>query len=75
MLNKFIKWVGSFTNYYDNDPVKQCNIYKRVGCSHVDGPLCNMKSCDIVIKEYTHGNSVVIIKPRVVISTIDTHAS
>lgn len=73
MLNRFIKWVGGFTSF-DNDPVKHCNVYKRVGCSHVDGPLCNMKSCDIVVKEYSGSNSVTIVKPRLVVSTIDTLA-
>ena len=73
MLNRFIKWVGGFTSF-DNDPVKQCNVYKRVGCSHVDGPLCQMKTCDIVVKDHSGSNSVIIIKPRTVVSTVDTLA-
>ena len=31
------------------DPVKHCLIYKAVGCAHVDGMLCNMKTCNIVV--------------------------
>ena len=32
------------------DPVKHCMVYKAVGCAHVDGMLCNMKTCDIVVR-------------------------
>lgn len=32
---------------HKSDPVKYCNIYKESGCSHVDGMLCNMKTCNI----------------------------
>ena len=31
-----------------NDPVYLCEYYKKNGCSHVDGMLCNMKSCNIL---------------------------
>ena len=31
------------------DPLLHCNVYKTVGCAHVDGPLCNMRTCDIVV--------------------------
>ena len=31
------------------DPVKHCNVYRSVGCAHVDGMLCNMRTCDIVV--------------------------
>ena len=36
---------------YINDPVKSCEIYKTRGCSHVDGILCDMKTCK-ELKEY-----------------------
>lgn len=29
-----------------NDPVKHCEVYKKDGCAHVDGPLCNMNTCN-----------------------------
>lgn len=29
------------------DPVKDCLVYKQIGCSHVDGYLCNFEECDI----------------------------
>ena len=31
------------------DPVKVCKVYKTVGCAHVDGPLCNPKTCNIEV--------------------------
>ena len=33
-----------------DDPVKHCDVYKKEGCAHVDGMLCNMKTCDILSK-------------------------
>lgn len=33
-----------------DDPIKHCNVYKKEGCAHVDGPLCNMKTCEILSK-------------------------
>lgn len=29
----------------DTDPVRHCEHYRHMGCSHVDGPLCDMKAC------------------------------
>ena len=31
------------------DPVKNCLVYRAVGCAHVDGMLCNMRTCDIKV--------------------------
>lgn len=31
------------------DPVRYCKVYRAVGCAHVDGMLCNMKTCDVVV--------------------------
>ena len=28
-----------------DDPVYSCAIYEKFGCSHVDGMLCDMKTC------------------------------
>jgi hypothetical protein len=33
-----------------DDPVLHCNVYKTVGCAHVDGMLCNMKTCDVKVQ-------------------------
>ena len=29
------------------DPVLFCEVYKQVGCAHVDGYLCNYETCDM----------------------------
>lgn len=49
-----LKW---FLSLFDrsNDPVYSCRVYKEVGCAHVDGMLCEMKSCPI-LKEYLEIN-------------------
>lgn len=33
--------------YKGKDPVRHCAVYKEIGCSHVDGYLCNMSDCSI----------------------------
>ena len=40
------------------DPVKHCMVYRAVGCAHVDGMLCNMRTCDIVVNISLTPNSV-----------------
>jgi len=30
-----------------NDPVYNCKRYVKVGCPHVDGMACDMKTCSI----------------------------
>ena len=40
--------------YFDSigkDPVKYCEVYKREGCSHVDGPLCDFPNCSIRLSD------------------------
>jgi len=32
------------------DPTKHCLVYRSVGCAHVDGMLCNMRTCNIKVK-------------------------
>lgn len=34
-----------------SDPVRHCTVYRTVGCAHVAGYLCHMKTCDI-LKSY-----------------------
>lgn len=29
------------------DPVKNCEVYKQEGCSHVDGVLCEFDTCEV----------------------------
>lgn len=31
-----------------DDPVKHCIVYTKEGCAHVDGILCDMKTCNIL---------------------------
>lgn len=35
-----------------DDPVRDCNVYKAVGCAHVDGPLCEMATCRIQVTAF-----------------------
>lgn len=35
-----------------NDPIYNCEVYKSEGCSHVDGFLCDMKTCDIRVNHH-----------------------
>ena len=30
-----------------NDPLKDCQVYKKLGCSHVDGLLCDFPNCSL----------------------------
>lgn len=48
---------GARENYYPlwrrilistNDPVCHCRLYKKEGCSHVDGFLCDYPDCEML---------------------------
>jgi hypothetical protein len=59
-LNKFIidgiytltklivKTIISFNDIIDNDPVFNCEVYKKIGCHHIDNPNCDMRTCNIL---------------------------
>jgi len=34
-----------------NDPIRGCQVYKDIGCAHVDGFLCDYPNCSI-LKDY-----------------------
>lgn len=34
-----------------SDPVKGCELYKNIGCTHVDGILCDFPTCKM-LKDY-----------------------
>jgi len=34
-----------------NDPIRGCDVYKNIGCAHIDGFLCDYPNCSI-LKEY-----------------------
>lgn len=44
------RFVGMELYYKSKDPVRHCEVYKEIGCAHVDGYLCDMKTCDILSK-------------------------
>lgn len=47
-MKKIINKIKRF--YYriiNRDPLKKCTFHKEIGCSHVDGPLCDFPNCDI----------------------------
>jgi len=39
------------------DPVRHCSVYRAEGCSHVDGFLCDMETCDI-LKNFLAGAEI-----------------
>ena len=39
------QWKVIYKRKVDLDPVKYCERYKKSGCVHVDGYLCNMETC------------------------------
>jgi len=52
-----------------NDPVKHCPVYKEIGCSHVDGYLCDFPDCSIMkdyqMNEFTDYSNVIKAAIRV----------
>ncbi len=44
MIDYIVRLVTSMFES-SSDPVKNCNLYKQIGCAHVDGYLCDMKTC------------------------------
>ena len=42
--------IQELTERLQKDPVRHCDVYKEQGCSHVDGFLCDMETCDILQK-------------------------
>ena len=65
LIKRFSLAWGVFTGRYDAldwqeymskdvvapDPMTHCPVYRRDGCVHVDGPLCDVRNCGIVKKE------------------------
>lgn len=43
-MKKFIRWFY-YTYFGKDDPVKHCKYYRDMGCAHVDGIACDMKTC------------------------------
>ena len=56
ILNKYwLKSIGKYDSMYpydapsQNDPVKYCEVFKKLGCSHVDGYLCDFPKCSVLL--------------------------
>ena len=50
----FTQIINFFVKIHKNDPVRNCAVYKDIdngSCAHVDGFLCDMKTCTI-LKDY-----------------------
>ena len=43
------------------DPVRHCRVYKMAGCAHVDGPLCDMRTCQITVNVAVHPISLEVL--------------
>jgi len=53
---KIFGWIYDLISGKD-DPVRQCIVYKSIGCIHVDGFLCDMNTCGMLsnLKEIENG--------------------
>jgi len=45
MITEIVKF---FTDLRKNDPVYSCDLHKEIGCSHVDGMLCDFPTCSML---------------------------
>ena len=67
MFSKLKKWWLKL-NDRSNDPVYSCEVYNSQGCSHVDGFLCDMATCDILKKhKLESGYFRLQINPEIVV--------
>ena len=46
LSNKIKTFFKITEEYQATDPVECCEFHKQVGCSHVDGYLCNAGTCN-----------------------------
>ena len=46
-----------------NDPIKGCDVYKNIGCAHVDGFLCDYPNCSI-LKDYKMNERILELAGR-----------
>ena len=35
--------------HHNANPVKHCQVYRTIGCAHVDGMNCDMRTCGIEV--------------------------
>ncbi len=45
MLDALFGWWFGLSR---DDPVRHCQFHREMGCCHVDGPGCDMKTCPIL---------------------------
>lgn len=50
-FDRFVDWLIRLFGADPDDPVRSCEFYCDLGCCHVDGPLCDMKTCQ-ELKDY-----------------------
>ena len=48
-LYKFFNSVTPANIDIPPDPTKHCQVYKACGCVHVDGPLCDVRTCEVKV--------------------------
>lgn len=53
-LKKLIKW---YKHMRDTDPVNNCQVYLKDGCSHVDGFLCEFETCSTRLEYLSKGKN------------------
>ena len=59
VIQKIKNYYNKLKESYKNDPVRHCAAYKDIdngSCAHVDGYLCNMRTCNI-LKEYSENTT------------------
>ena len=47
-----------------DDPINQCNLHKEIGCSHIDGMLCDFPKCSM-LKGYMESKMIEETKMKV----------
>lgn len=66
---KIIQIIRNWLSSTKPDPVKNCMVYKEVWCTHVDGILCNMMTCDITALKLSNMIDVDVISPNLLYRT------
>lgn len=77
IIPQFLRWVErkaddlsellfGHDKMFGPDPVKHCKVYKQHGCAHVDGHLCDMRTCEIQVKSsaITTPNGTIFLTPE-----------
>ncbi len=46
LINKVKTFFRITAEYQQTDPLHYCEFHKQVGCTHVDGFLCDVNTCN-----------------------------